>query len=192
MKDHTCSVAGCERPSKNAGMCWRHYKRNRKYGDPLGGGLGQGEMRTFVESAAMSSDDECILFPSKTSNRGYGTVYVNGRVVSAHRYAATVRHGEPPAGAYALHSCHTRACLNGMHLRWGTPVENMADKIVDGTDPRGSRNPIAKLTEAQVLDIVQSGRTIKESAELYGVTRGAIEDIMAGRNWSWLTGITRR
>lgn len=34
-----CSVGECAREAKNAGMCWGHYKRNYKYGDPFAGGV---------------------------------------------------------------------------------------------------------------------------------------------------------
>ena len=192
MDERTCSVESCGKPRKNGGMCWGHYSRNRRHGDPLGGGLGQGELRALIEAAAMSHEDACIYFPHRRPKDAYGTVGVDGVTIGAHRYVAMLRHGAPAPGAHALHSCHHRACINGSHIRWGTNMENMADKEADGTNPRGSRNPMAKLTESQVLDIVRSDRSIRENAELYGVTRTAVEDILAGRNWSWLTGITGR
>lgn len=38
MSSRTCSIDGCEALVFGHGWCNRHYKRWRKYGDPLGGG----------------------------------------------------------------------------------------------------------------------------------------------------------
>ena len=35
MSNPTCSVEGCEKPSKTRGWCGMHYKRWKKHGDPL-------------------------------------------------------------------------------------------------------------------------------------------------------------
>lgn len=37
MKTKTCSIDGCNKPAKNSGMCWGHYSRKRRHGDPLMG-----------------------------------------------------------------------------------------------------------------------------------------------------------
>jgi hypothetical protein len=38
MDERTCSISGCERPHFARGWCSPHWQRNRRYGDPLGGG----------------------------------------------------------------------------------------------------------------------------------------------------------
>lgn len=30
--------------------------------------------------------------------------------------------------------CHNRGCVNPRHLRWGTRQDNIADRILDGTN----------------------------------------------------------
>jgi hypothetical protein len=32
-----CEISGCEKPPANRSLCWGHYQKLRKYGDPLGG-----------------------------------------------------------------------------------------------------------------------------------------------------------
>lgn len=38
MTDRTCSIDGCDKPHFAGGWCSGHWQRNRRYGDPLGGG----------------------------------------------------------------------------------------------------------------------------------------------------------
>lgn len=38
MDKRTCSIGGCEKPHYGKGWCQAHWHRNRRYGDPLGGG----------------------------------------------------------------------------------------------------------------------------------------------------------
>lgn len=75
------------------------------------------------------------------------------------------------------------------NLRWGTPVENAADKLRDGTDQRGERCGTHKLTAKQVLEIRQrrtAGEAQKSLAAAYGVSRTAIWSCTTGRTWAWL------
>jgi HNH endonuclease/NUMOD4 motif len=75
------------------------------------------------------------------------------------------------------------------NLAYGTPKENQADRILHGTDCRGSRNPIAVLVEQDVIDIKRRLRLNERNidiARLYGVTPTAISLIRRGINWAWL------
>lgn len=38
MEKRTCSIGGCGKPHYGNGWCQAHWHRNRRYGDPLGGG----------------------------------------------------------------------------------------------------------------------------------------------------------
>ena len=50
----------------------------------------------------------------------------------------------------------------------------------------------AKITRDQVLEIVKSTNTLNKLSSTYGITRSAIWNIKHGRNWSNITGITRK
>lgn len=73
-----------------------------------------------------------------TYKTGYGRIYADGRVQSAHRYIFTLLAGEIPAGLTLDHICHNRdvwcdgtavclhrRCVNPEHLRILTIGENV-------------------------------------------------------------------
>lgn len=76
------------------------------------------------------------------------------------------------------------------NLAWGTRAENAQDMARHGT-LKGEKNPKAKFSEQQVLQVVElraAGRPHKEIARETGVSRASIKAILAGQNWSHVTG----
>lgn len=77
-----------------------------------------------------------------------------------------------------------------VHLRWGSHIENMADKLRDGTDPRGEKCGGSKLTENQVQEIrrvyARGGVSMRAIGTQYEVSYAQIQNIISGRRWSWL------
>jgi hypothetical protein len=96
-------------------------------------------------------------------------------------------HGEPPfEGAQAAHSCGKghEGCVNPQHLSWKTAKANTADKYDHGTILRGEANPLAKLTDEQVIAIRADMRSLQTVADDYGVTISAVEAIQKGNTWT--------
>ena len=87
--------------------------------------------------------------------------------------------------------CHNRECYNPRHLSWKTRAENNADKLRDGTDNRGMKHNLAKLTDEQVLEAYDlawhSDLTQREIGKQFGVSQRSVSDIKHGRRWSHLT-----
>ena len=76
------------------------------------------------------------------------------------------------------------------NICWGTPGENMDDKIAHGTYVHGEKVGNSVLKEDQVCSIYRkahSGTSIGDLVEEYGVSRSTIEAIKYQRNWKWLT-----
>jgi hypothetical protein len=76
------------------------------------------------------------------------------------------------------------------NLSYGTPAQNNgADRLRDGTLPRGERSGSSKLTEAQVVAIKSRSAAGESRAALgreFGVRPESISHIALGRSWGWL------
>ena len=185
-----CSVDGCCKAARARGWCRAHYERWRVHGDPLGGGTFDGEPLAFLENTAIPFDgDECLIWPYWTGGDGRGRIWLDGKNHLVHRIVCEARHGPPPTPKHeAAHLCGNGhdGCVNRKHLYWGTPKENCADRLLHGTHTRGERNGIAKLTEAQVLEIRASTKLRRELTKEYGIARSTVYMIKARKIWAWL------
>lgn len=96
-------------------------------------------------------------------------------------------HGPRPLGHEAAHNDGTRTKNRADNLRWATPKENAADRLLHGTDGTGEKNPRALLTEADVREIrrryVMRYGAIAALAREYGVDRGVIDQLVHRRSW---------
>jgi hypothetical protein len=60
---------------------------------------------------------------------GYGYLWLEGKMVRAHRLAYELFVGPIPDGALVLHSCDRPWCVNPEHLRVGTHSDNARDCV---------------------------------------------------------------
>ncbi|WP_273280920.1 hypothetical protein [Pseudooceanicola atlanticus] len=183
----TCSVDGCSGQHLARGFCKPHYERFRRHGDPLGGRVTPGKPMAFLEKAARSSTDDCIPWPFSVDGGGYGKITVDSRLVGAPsetlRRAGQAQPSPSHLAAHAPGICHNPACINPRHLRWATPAENMADRMIDGTSNHGERHGNSILTDHQVAVIKRDIRHPSEIANDLGVSEATIRDVLAGRTW---------
>lgn len=183
-----CLVDDCQNGAWTRGYCRKHYNRLVRNGRPLAGIAFHGEQAAALDRGAKSDSAECVIWPFHVAENGYG-IAGSGPAGGAHRSACIIAHGPPPSPDHEVaHSCNTRSCINGRHLRWATRTENMADKVGHGTLPLGEAVWNAKLTAADVLEIRRlEGRcTLREAGERYGVHLGTIHAIWKRRAWKWL------
>jgi hypothetical protein len=107
---------------------------------------------------------------------------------AVHRLVLLAFVGEPPIGqGHGAHRDGDRKNNRIGNLSWLSAKENMADRYIHGTDPRGGRNPFAKLTESQVIDIrarVDSGQPAKAVAAQYGVNVFTVLAVHRRRSWA--------
>jgi hypothetical protein len=124
-----CSVGDCEDPVVARGWCQKHWQRWRKYGDPL--------MVKQDQLHGVSPEERFWPFVDKTTDghwlwtrppngSGYGTITVNGRTVSVHRFAYELVVGPVPEGHEPDHRCGVRLCCNPdpAHIKIVTRREN--------------------------------------------------------------------
>lgn len=145
-------------------------------------------MRFIEATLASEPGEDCVIWPYGCS-RHYGNILVAGKRKRAHRVICERAYGPPPTPKHEVaHSCGTRSCINPRHLRWATPSENSADKILHGRTIRGERHPFAKLTKSLVLEIVsQKGTmTLPEFAKKYGISPAQAGKILNRQAWGWV------
>jgi hypothetical protein len=184
-----CAIIGCAKPVGRGtkGMCWGHYRRLRRYGDPVAGQVMEGEAVRYFNAHVMERSSGCRAWPFGHFSRGYGAIWVDGHTVGVHTLACERWYGPAPQPRMEVaHSCGERDCWAGEHLRWATRAENARDAIAHGTTSRGERNGNAKLTSADV-EIIRARRVDGETqlaiARDFGVSPSTVHQIVHRKIW---------
>lgn len=141
----------------------------------------------------------CWIWTASIDKRGYGQFGAHEwrkSPMRAHRVAWILTRGQIDPGLNLLHKCDTPACCRPSHCWPGTQKENVHDAISKNRPVityGGERNPQAKLTEAQVLEIMaigkNTGRSQTDIATQFGVSRRTIGFILSGQRWPHLRGV---
>ena len=132
----------------------------------------------------IDTSGDCWLWLGYKDKAGYGKI---GDKL-AHRVSYELAVEPIPDGLCVRHKCRSRACVNPEHLETGTHLENMRDKIRDGTSHRlaGERNPKSKLTQEQVATIRlrhSNGESQSALGREYGVSQASIWLIIKISTW---------
>jgi len=190
MKDKTCSIDGCGRPARHRGLCRAHYRRWQRHGDPLSGGTSRGDAQRWINEVALTfKGDSCLVWPFSRGKDGYGRIKREGRMQKAHRVVCEAAHGIAPTPKHeAAHNCGNRGCINPHHLRWATPVENAADRLIHGTHIEGERHGRAKITEAEAREILalKDKKVQREIGAQFGLDQRTISAIHRKKRWAHL------
>ena len=126
----------------------------------------------------------CWLWVGGHNSHGYGTVNHNKRRQYAHRVAWEMAYGPIPDGMGVLHRCDNPPCVRPDHLFLGGQKLNGEDMAAKDRSTHGSKNPAAKLTESDVMDILRSDEPMQRLADKYGVNHTAIWMIKRGVRWT--------
>lgn len=148
-------------------------------------------LRFFEDYVMPFTGDDCLMWPFARDRKGYGTMTFEKKNAFVHRVACILTHGQPPTAKHqAAHTCgHGRGgCCNPRHVRWATPSENHMDKVRHGTDHRGEKSPVSKLTKEQALEIIdlKGAQSCRVIAEQYGVSPSLVTSLWRGERWGWL------
>jgi hypothetical protein len=131
-------------------------------------------------------DTGCWNWTESRDKKGYGRLTQTGGEVLAHRVSWVHFNKSPvPKGLHVMHKCDNPRCINPDHLMIGTNADNQADKINKGRHrgPKGETNCKAKLTETDVLAILQDNRSHAAVGRTYGVSYSTVSEIRAGQTW---------
>lgn len=145
----------------------------------------------FFKYVDRSDPNACWEWQSTISHRGYGKFWLHGRTDLAHRVSYRIAYGPVPKGLLVRHTCDNPPCVNPAHLLSGTGKQNAEDALDRNRYRCGSRNGNARLSEVQVLAVIESyssGESQVSLARRHGVSRATIQWILNGRTWTRLTG----
>ena len=131
--------------------------------------------------------DACWPFLGALRKRGrYGQFWLDSRSIPAQRAAWILQKGPLPPEIFVCHSCDWPPCVNLRHLFPATNLENLADRDRKGRQARGEGQTNARLTEADVVEILLLATTAHHGdlAARFGVRRATITNVLGGRSWS--------
>ncbi len=152
---------------------------------PLGDDPGAAYLLWCLAKRIVVMGNGCWTWEGATNGKGYGWIESHSKRKMVHRLVYELCVGEIPETFCVLHNCpagDNPSCCNPAHLWAGTKRDNNRDCAAKG------RHSDAKIRPEQVEKIRQrlatGGRGIvKQLAEEYGVTPGAIIHIRKGRHW---------
>lgn len=136
---------------------------------------------------------EMLLAPY-VGRAGYLAVSLHGsgkrsKTHALHVIVCEAFHGARPEGMFALHGDDNKTNNVPDNLRWGTPRENVQDAITNGRLKRGLDTVNARLTEAQVREILADNRRTSgpKLAARYKVDHVTIYRILRRETWRHIT-----
>lgn len=159
------------------------------------------EERFWAKVDKTGGPHACWPWVAYRNPKGYGRFMLRGRSELSHRVAYILTFGAIPEKLHCLHDCDNPPCCNPAHLRPGTNLDNVEDKIAKGRQAAGDssgmfgkgyliageKNPAAKLTLAQVNEIRQryktGGISQRQLAKHFGVGKTIIGSIVRGEKW---------
>ena len=136
--------------------------------------------------------DTCWIWNGTRQTKGYGQLWYNGKLHSAHRISYAIYNGGIEPDKVVMHTCDNPNCVNPEHLKLGTQSDNMQDakkknRAFNIPPRKGEENNKTKLNEEKVLKIrelyEQGNITQLELSNMYGVTKTAIHFIIKRKNW---------
>ena len=127
-------------------------------------------------------------FWTASLSHGYGRLRHHGRAHRAHRVSYLAFRGALAATDLLLHQCDIPCCVNPHHLRIGTQRQNLEEMSARGrrNDPRGTRNPNAKLDDDKVRAIralVVAGDFHHDIAARFNISDSRVSRIANRHEW---------
>lgn len=136
------------------------------------------------------------IYKGSPNRKGYLTTVfsLDGKHASVrvHDEVAKAFLGRRPEGMVIRHLDGDPQNNRPENLRYGTHLENMADRDRHGRTTRGEDRPNRKLSESDVERIVvlKGSATIKEIAEAFHVGNTAIRQIWGGHAWKHVSRLS--
>lgn len=134
----------------------------------------------------------CWVWTSSKNKTGYGSMWLNGKVIQAHRIAWVIANGsilndDSHHGTCVCHRCDQRDCTNPSHLFLGTNQDNVRDMFAKGRRVilRGDSHPARKHPERLARGDRNGARTKPETrarGEANGFSKLTVEKVISIRD----------
>jgi len=84
-----------------------------------------------------------------------------------------------------MHSCDNPSCINPKHLKIGTQIDNIRDRVKKGRSAYYESNGNHKLTKKDVefIRYYHGKRTVRELSDFFAVDKTTIQRIQHNRSW---------
>lgn len=147
----------------------------------------EGKIRSFGRVLADSAGRKRtipgkLIKPTKKSN-GYMHVTLNAdgrqKTLYVHRIVLEAFAGPCPEGMEALHKNGLKSDNRFENLRWGTHLENCADR-----SKHGGTGTVLNFELAQQIRAMEGKATQVEIARQFGVSQFMVGQILMGRYWN--------
>jgi hypothetical protein len=183
-----CSVEGCGRKSNARGLCQTHYSRWKQHGHTGPSDKTHGSLEERFWRRVKKSKTGCWEWTGSGTLHGYGHIRIGGAnqgTVLVHRLSYELHYGPIEPRNFVIHSCDNPRCVNPVHLRQGTPLDNMVDMMRKGRKvvALGKAAFSAKLDAAAVRLIRTSPDTNAALARKYGVNAATISNVRRRITW---------
>lgn len=131
----------------------------------------------------------CWLWVGCGMGAGYGSIWDpdRGEKIGAHVASYRLHCGEIPDGLVVRHRCDVRCCVNPEHLELGSRLDNQSDMVVRGRSTRGTKNPMARLSPADVQTIrrrLAAGELQRSIADAFDINQSLVSQIATKKVWS--------
>lgn len=183
----SCKIDGCNNGKVIAfGLCSKHYTRLRRYNDVNFVSENKGGLKPKPINFSIDSYG-CFVITSHVLNAdGYSEIMIKGTTKKIHRHIYEECFGEIPKGLIIRHKCDNPSCINPEHLEVGTHQDNIKDMMLRGRQAKGTKKPLSKLNENDVLIIKKSllnGETNRNLAKKFKVDESIISNIKNNKMW---------